>query len=526
MRPLENESNVEVLKQLALWMRDQIQDLTKENLKLKNITEASKQEWIDKSLRDQLTKLQEKFYGQGRETLDPNHRPVGHLGEQLKLHGEHQSPSDEILERRELPQSGTVYTYLMSERELGAESLIRGLGGGAQAWHKVEGLFQQSFEITMIERVYERVLHRQQKYQLLPKYNRYDKQVFITAKGPAKVRGGSKYSIDFAVGVVTDKYENHLPLERQRRKMESLGVDVDVKTLYGLCEAVAEHCNAVIPMIKKEITNDFCAVHLDESPWKILSSEGTSYMWAMSNRIGSYYQFEPSRSGKIAEEILKDYEGSVVTDGYGGYNAIKKNEKIRLQQCWAHARREFFDLRSAYPKEVGEIVPIIDELFAIEGKAKIFDELRRLRKTESVDVVRRIQEWLFNERQKQFPQSGISKAINYCLKFWSELTWFLKDCSVPLSNNDAERALRHVVMGRKNFAGSKTINGADTAASLYTVIESAKKAEINPGDYLKYLIDARWHGDDLKTPQKYAKEKLKRRPSKITFPANDEWQIQ
>ena len=76
---------------------------------------------------------------------------------------------------------------------------------------------------------------------------------------------------------------------------------------------------------------------------------------------------------------------------------------------------------------------------------------------------------------------GLVKAIDYCLKYWSGLTLFLKDLSVPLSNNDAERALRHVVMGRKNFAGSKSIDGADVAAVLYTVIESAKRvASIQP----------------------------------------------
>ena len=524
MRPLETESNIEVIRQMALWMRTQIEDLAKENQKLKNLGETEKQQWINQSLRDQLTKLQEKFYGQGRETLEPSQRPVGHLGEQLNLHGERESTDGEEVQKRELPISNTIYNYEMSKRELATESLIRAVNGGAEAWQKVEGLYQTSTEITMIERVYEQVIHRQQKYRLLKAYNRFDKEILITAKGPAKVRAGSKYSIDFAVGVAVDKYETHMPLERQRRKMASLGLDIEVKTLYGLCEAVAEHCNAVIPMIRKEITNDFCAVHLDESPWKILGAEGTSYMWAMSNRIGSYYQFEPSRSGKVAEEILADYEGSVVTDGYGGYNGIKRNQKIRLQQCWAHARREFFDLRSAYPKEVGEIVPIIDELFAIDKKAKTFLELRRLRKTESAQVIARIQEWLLNERPKQFPQSGLSKAINYSLKFWSELTWFLKDCSVPLSNNDAERALRHVVMGRKNFAGSKTINGADTAASLYTVIESAKKAGLNPADYLKYLIDARWFKDELKTPQMLAKEKFKGK-SRVEFPPADDWKI-
>jgi transposase-like protein len=522
MVPLEKETNIEVLRHMSLWMRDQIELLAKENLRLKEATEIEKQAWIDQKLKDQLVKLQEQFYGSGREKLkNPSERVVGHSEEQLKLHGEHEA---KVEPKKELPLSSTYYMCLMSENELKTESTMRGLAGGAEAWEKVEGLCQTSSEVTVIKTVYQQVMIHQQKYRLKKKYNTTGKEVFLTANGPAKLRSGSKYSIDFAVDVVSKKYEYHLPLERQRRLMEEGGLHVDVKTLYGLCEAVADHCQSVIPMIKKEIEADFCAVHLDETPWKILGSESTSYMWALSNRVGSYYQFEPTRSGKVADEILKDYEGSVVTDGYGGYNKIKKSEKIRFGQCWSHARREFFDLREAYPKEVNEIIPIIDELFAIDGRAKDFDDLARLRKRESRQVITQIWKWLQVTRPKHFPQSGINKAINYCLKFWLELTKFLDDLSIPLTNNDAERALRHVVMGRKNFNGSKTINGADTAAALYTVIESAKKAGLVPSEYLQYLIKARWYNDPVKTPQQLSRETNEPNP-RAKFPPIDQWKI-
>lgn len=101
---------------------------------------------------------------------------------------------------------------------------------------------------------------------------------------------------------------------------------------------------------------------------------------------------------------------------------------------------------------------------------------------------------------------------------------FLKDLSLPLSNNDAERALRHVVLGRKNFAGSKTINGADVAATLYTVIESAKKSGLQPREYMKYVIEERWHGRDPKSPYEISIEKFGKN-DRVRFPAKNEWEV-
>jgi len=348
--------------------------------------------------------------------------------------------------------------------------------------------------------------------------------VLITAPGIAKLRSGSKYSVDFAVQVVSDKYEYHLPLERQRRKMESQGLDVDTKTLYSLCEVVAEHCRSIEPEIKKDIFDDFCAVHIDESPWPIIGAESKSYMWVVSNRRGASFQFEPTRSGLVAKEMLKDYSGAVLSDGFSGYNRIKGDERYRVGHCLSHARSEFFERIPDFPEDATIAVRMIDELFAIEAKATTFDELRELRKTESRAVVEQFSQWMVETSPKYLSSSGINQAIAYVMKFWSELTLFLEDLSLPLSNNDAERSLRHVVMGRKNFNGSKTINGADTAASIYTVIETCKRVGIQPSNYLKYLIEARWYGDKVKTPFEYSMEKLG--PSKkVIFPAKDDWKI-
>ncbi len=117
------------------------------------------------------------------------------------------------------------------------------------------------------------------------------------------------------------------------------------------------------------------------------------------------------------------------------------------------------------------------------------------------------------------------KAVNYTLNHWRELTLFLQDLSLPLDNNQAERALRHAVMGRKNFGGSKTIDGADVAAALYTVIETAKKNGINPKEYLRHVVTERWYGREPLSPLEYSSQRLPR-DTKVVFPPTDQWQIE
>jgi hypothetical protein len=106
------------------------------------------------------------------------------------------------------------------------------------------------------------------------------------------------------------------------------------------------------------------------------------------------------------------------------------------------------------------------------------------------------------------------------------MTLFLEDLTVPMTNNDAERALRHAVIGRKNYAGSKTINGADTAATLFTIIETCKRLSVQPREYMKYLIEERWHGREPSSPHTWAFEIKKISPNtRIKFPKKENWRI-
>jgi transposase len=521
MVSIENESNVEVLRQYVLWLEGEVKGLAKENLDLKNIKEIEKQQFLDDKLRDQLSKLRELFFAKGREILAPKSgRPVGHVDQKLNVHNQHHK-KESLKKQKALERTETEHT--INEEGLKKASLDFGLPGGSSAWEKLEGLYAESKLIEIYEKRYFEVLHKRAKYKTKKEIGP-GKVMMITAGGPALVKPGMSYSPSFAVSVVIDKYEYHLPLERQRRKMSSLGLDVEVKTLYGLCEAVSEHCSAIIPRIKSEMFKDFCGLHMDETPWPILGADKNGYMWVMTNRLGVIYQFEPTRSGAVAEEMLKGYSGSVVSDAFSGYSRFKGRKDIRLGFCWSHVRREFYDRREHYPEEAKRALELIDPLFHIENKVSDMEELRVLRQTESLVQVEKIRDWLFEIKPKYRPSEGITKAIAYALGNWTELTLFLKDLTVQISNNSAERSLRPVVMGRKNFGGSKTINGADTAASIYSVIETCKRLGLEPTEYLKYLIEARWEKNLVKTPKELVEESAEVGELTI-YPSKELWEV-
>ena len=550
MAPLEQVQDIEVLRACAILYRDELKRMAAENARLKNeqAQASDGQAFLSDRLRDQLTKLESRYFGFGREKLAPSDeagkgpRPVGHDQQKLKLHNRrsHREKSGEKeVGKPEGPSKAAAAVLSQIDHDFSMDDLrrenesraITSLDGGAPVidsqapWQKIDRLTSDTVEITITERTYQRVVHRQAKYRLKDEYNPTGKEVIITAPGPAKLKPGCQYSIDFALAVVSDKYEYHLPLERQRRRMEAAGLTIDVKTLYTLVRSVAEHCEvSVVPKIRRDILADFCATHLDESTWPILSTKTRGQMWVLTNRIGSLYRFEPTRSGKVAEELLEGYQGAVLTDGFSGYNRVKRIEGIRHAMCWAHARREFHDRKGDYPKESTEFGRLVEELYAIEDRAESFEQLGHLRATESKLVVERLRSWLWETKSRYLGSEGLSSAIDYCLKFWPELTLFLRDLSVPLDNNSAERAERHVVMGRKNFGGSKTIDGADVAATLYTVIESCKKSGLQAREYLRYVITERWHRREPKSPMELSHEKFGKDDA-VVFPAKSEWRI-
>ena len=194
-------------------------------------------------------------------------------------------------------------------------------------------------------------------------------------------------------------------------------------------------------------------------------------------------------------------QGVVMCDAYSAYGSLARSSegRLRLADCFAHARRKFFEIRTLYPEQARQAIDMIDALFLLErelpsadldGEAKLLAlELRRQRRdTESRAIVERLRLWA--EQQKALPRSALAEAIGYLLGNWKGLTAFLDDPLIPLDNNRTERALRGMVLGRKNHYGSRSVRGTQVAAISYKLIETCILCGVDPEAYLGFVARA------------------------------------
>ena len=211
-------------------------------------------------------------------------------------------------------------------------------------------------------------------------------------------------------------------------------------------------------------------------------------MWAAAGSDAVVYRILDSRSTEAAAKVLPGYRGIVMADGYSAYEALAETRPgFTLVHCWAHVRRKFVEIESNFPSACAEILDRIGKLYGIEQEAPgdSEDAVHRralVRKERSVPIVQDILEWAL--AQRPLPRSELGQAIRYMLGMLNGLTAFLQDPRIPLDNNTAERGLRGPVLGRKNHYGSRSKRGTEVAALLYSLLESAKLAGVEPKAYL------------------------------------------
>ena len=345
--------------------------------------------------------------------------------------------------------------------------------------------------ITRIEREFRLVRERRLKYRCACN------ESIVTAPSPVRklVKGG-RYDVSFGVGVVVDKYVDHLPLERQCRIYRRQGLEVDSQTLWDQVGAVAQH---LVPSYfgLRDYILGADVIGADETWWRLMGGRSTKRWWAwgLTTHDACWYKLSPSRSAVTAGEVLRGFEGTVMCDGYKAYETVENAVPgIRLAHCWAHARRKFVEAEPNYPKACGEALEMIGELFAIErtladpapleGDEKEAAIAKRLatRRRESRPLLDKLKKWALEQRG--LPKSGLRKATDYMLKYWRGLTTFVDDPHVGIDNNPTERALRGMVLGRKNHYGSRSEAGTKAAAVLYSLVESARLVGVDPAEYL------------------------------------------
>lgn len=491
---LDREQNAEVLRQAAMILEKENRRLVDENVALQRRILALEGRSPDElqtrlaALEEQLAAMRERMFGPSSEKRPTAAAPRERAPQ--TGHGPREQPQLRIAD----------VIHVLDEADLTCPKC----GKALEEW---EGQHEESEEIDVIERQFVLRKHHRQKYRCTCN------GCIETAPGPLKLFPGARYSIDFAIEVAAAKYLDHAPLERQVRTMAREGLVIDSQTLWDVINRLA--------MIAKDVPEAIFAhvlasavVGADETRWRLLDGRGrdageaTNWQaWAVSCPTGIAYRIQDSRSTEAARALIGDYAGTVMADGYGAYQSLRKQGgKFKLAHCWAHVRRKFDEVEAFFPTQCGLVLGLIGELYAVEKLCPTGppgDELRRkLRSERSREILARIQRWALETRA--LPESGLGKAIAYMSGLWAGLTVFVDDPRVPLDNNGTERGMRGIVVGRKNHYGSKSRRGTEVAALYYTIFETAKLAGVDPKAYLRRVVHAALRGEPVRLPHQIA----------------------
>jgi transposase len=494
---LSRENNVEILRQAALILDQEnkklitkVMQLTREVLSLKGEPQMDLAFRLEQ-LEQQLALRNKKLFGDSSEKRSGEAEPNAEQKAARKGHGPREQP--------ELPIVEEIHKLDA------ADQACPKCGGQLLEW---AGQFEESEETDFVERRFFVRKHKRQKYRCKCG------GCIETALGAPKLTAGGRYSVEFAVHVAVSKYLDHLPLERQVRIMGRQGLRIDSQTLWDQIEALCRHLKPAYEALQDYVLSH-PVIGADETHWKLMGKKGADdreakrwQVWALAAPDAVSYAFEDSRSMTAAERVLGKYQGIVMADGYATYQGLQKEGgAFTLAHCWAHVRRKFVEIEEFFPAEATAALDLIGELYAVEklcpaGPAG--DELRhQLRAERSREIIRRLQTWALSVRA--LPMSGLGKAIAYMSGLWPGLTRFLDDPTIPLDNNATERALRGIVVGRKNHYGSRSRRGTEVAALLYSLCESAKLNGIDPANYLSAATSCALRGERIPLPHELVK---------------------
>ncbi len=303
--------------------------------------------------------------------------------------------------------------------------------------------------------------------------------------------------------VLVAKYCDHLPLYRQAEIYAREGVDLDRSTM---ADWVGQTARLMRPLVEAVGLHVMSAerVHGDDTTVPVLdpgrgkTKTGRLWCYARDDRpFGGkappavLYCYSPDRKGEHPRAHLASFHGILQADGYAGYAGLYEHG-VTEAACWAHARRNFFDVHAATQSPLAlEALQRIAALYEIEAaiRGRPADARLAARTAQSAPLFNALRQWLEKTQARIPGKSELAKAIRYTLSRWQALTLVLRDGRACIDNNAAERSMRPMVLGRKNwlFAGSDA--DGERAAATYSLIETAKLNGLDPEDYLRQVLE-------------------------------------
>jgi transposase len=304
--------------------------------------------------------------------------------------------------------------------------------------------------------------------------------------------------------VLVSKYADHLPLYRQSEIYAREGVDLDRSTLAGWVGATSELLAPLVDAMRNHVMSA-SKLHADDTPVPVLApgngktKTGRLWTYVRDDRPWGdvtapavWFTYSPDRKGEHPRQHLKNYRGALQADAYAGFNHLYEKGTIFEVACWAHTRRKFHEIHVAHPSPAtSEAIQRIAALYAIEAEIRgSTAEVRKAaRQARAKPLLDSMKIWLENNLAQLSRKSDTAAAIRYALGRWKALNRYVDDGHLEIDNNAAERALRVVALGRKNFLFAGSDAGGERAAAIYSLLGSAKLNGLDPELYLHHVLE-------------------------------------
>lgn len=331
-----------------------------------------------------------------------------------------------------------------------------------------------------------------------PKYAQPGKEGISIAELPTLPLPKSNAGPGLLAHIMVSKFVDHLPFYRQINIFKRQQVAISSSTIggwfNGACDLLGPlyHC-----LEKKVMAADY--VQADETPIKVQDSHKTKathtgYQWlyhAPQERL-VLFKYSPGRARGAPEEVLRDFNGTLQTDGYTAYNDLRTNGKITLAACMAHARRKFDKALDNDKARAEHVLGLMQQLYALEAKAREeamdTSQRRDLRQQQAVPILEKLEAWLAGNLHRVTPKSPIGQAISYTINLWPRLKLYTEDGRLEIDNNLIENQVRPLALGRKNYLFAGSHKAAQRAAMLYSLLGTCKLNDVEPLQWLTHTL--------------------------------------
>jgi len=357
------------------------------------------------------------------------------------------------------------------------------------------------------EEISEKLVYEPAKVKVIEyhrlKYSAPDEEPgVIMAPLPPSILPKSIATASLLAHIITNKYADGLPLYRQEEIFSRQGIDIPRNTMARWIVQTSHACVGIWNALEEQLMAS-PYVSCDETRTQVLKEDGRtpesqSWMWVRATPSDKQkivlFDYDPSRSGKVAKRLLADYEGYLQVDGYAAYNGLETQRGLIRIGCNMHGRRKFFDANEGSLKGQGlasQGLKFYKKLYDIEKSAKelSWDDRYALRQKEAAPIWDEMKDWADKHYGMVPPKSQIGGAFHYFLGEYEYLRGYLRDGRLEADNGFAERAVKYFAIGRNNWLFSDTVGGAEASSVFYSFVVTAKLNGVNPYKALNKIFD-------------------------------------